>query len=91
MIDADAIDHTLIQPFDQQAVRVVEHLRIFDAQTNQRIHIKETAVPQLAYRGLPIRDPEVLLVEQRVHAIHVLVQFFQALVDGGRDIGPLLA
>ena len=82
MIHADPIERALPQPAQNQRVRVGEHLRIFDAQPDQRIDVEEAAIDQFLFRRLPVGEPVILLFEDGVQPVYVVVDRFQCAVHG---------
>ena len=69
MIDAQAGHLAFADQPQNQAVRGLEHRRIFHAHAGQLVHVEEAPVVDFVRRRPPVGQPVVLLVEQRVQPI----------------------
>src|SRR5580698_9905675 len=86
MVDANAVEQSLLQPFHDQRMRLVEDVLTLDAQADQRVDIKEAAIAKLLIRRLPVSEAIVLLRQERVERVRVRVQLFYRAVNGLADI-----
>ena len=72
MIDAHGLDAPALDQLFQERVRRGKHLRVFDPQAGQLIHVEESAVVDLVRRRAPVRQAVGLRLEELVQDVEAL-------------------
>src|SRR5690606_36548392 len=69
MIDANAVENARVEPLEHPRVKIAEDLFALGPHADQRVDIEEPPITELAARDLPIREPAMLPVDDRVEHI----------------------
>ena len=86
VIDAQAIEQTVLEQLEDLAVHGLEHLAALDPQADQFADVEETAPVDVVRRGAPTGQAVVLRLEQAVQALASLLvaflEFAQRALEG---------
>ncbi len=71
VVDAEALDQPLVVQIQQEAMRCLEHGRILDPNSSERVDVEEATVVEFLGADLPVRQAVPLVVEE-FGDVHVL-------------------
>ena len=86
MIHPHAVQDPALEPGQDQAMSVLEHPRIADAETGQGGDVEEAAIVHIPGRGLPAGQAVSLQLEDGIEALGVGVDGGDRLVERLGDV-----
>ena len=81
MIDPNSIEDTFAKPLKNAAMCRFEDVRPFNPETDERVHVEESAIAQFLVGRAPIRQSVVLKIQQFIESIVIRIQLANCLVD----------
>ena len=80
MINPNAIEHPIGEPFQDEGMGFQEDGFIFRAQADERVDVKKTPVTKILSGSAPEREPIILAFEQSVQLIRIRIGLGDDLV-----------
>ena len=69
MVDPQPVERAVREPCQHEPVRVSKDVLVLDPQPDQAVDVEESPVAEVARRRAPVRETEVLALEQRVQQV----------------------